>query len=475
MYDICIIGAGVVGCAIARELSKYDLNICMLDKSDDVSNGASKANSGIVHGGYAAKYGTLKGKLNFEGNILYEKLNSELNFGYRKTGGLVLGFSEDDLEALKKLYENGIKNGVKSGDMEILSSKEIIQLEPNINKEVKYALYAKDVGVTSPYEFTIALAENSIENGVELFLENEVISISKQVESFVTITQENKYESKYVINAAGVYSDKIANMMGINNFYIEPKRGQYILLQKEQGYLANTVLFQIPTKIGKGILVTQTYHGNLMLGPNAEEVDERDNLSTTKETLDYIIDTARKSVPNFDVSKILTTFSGMRPISSTGDFVIEESSVTGFINVGGIDSPGLTSSPAIALKVVGILLTRGLILKEKKNFNPYRKSILIKKDSGFKGIIDSLDPSTNIICRCEKITEIEIINALNRGIKIKSIDGIKRRTRAGMGYCQGKFCGPRVRSLIAKELNISEEEVTKRGPKSSIILNRVLP
>lgn len=468
MYDVCIIGAGVVGCSIARELSKYKLSICLLDKSDDVSNGASKANSGIVHGGYAAKYGTLKAELNFKGNRLYEKLNEELNFGYRKTGGMVLGFNEDDLQTLKSLYKNGIKNGVKVSEMEILSAEKIIDIEPNINKDVKYALYSSDIGVTSPYELTIALAENSIKNGVKLFLNNEVSSISKDTKGFAVATQNQKYESKYIINAAGVFSDKIANLIGIYSIDILPMRGQYLLFQKQQGYLANTVLFQIPTKLGKGILVTQTYHGNLMLGPNAEEVDTRDNLATTEDTLNYIIDTARKSVPGFDISKILTSYSGIRATTKLGDFIIEESEIKGFINVAGIDSPGLTSSPAIAILVKDILEKSGLILNNNEDFDPYRAPIIIKKDLNFKGEVDSKNPADNIICRCEKVTEAEIIDALFRGIVVKSIDGIKRRTRAGMGLCQGSFCGNRVKKIIAKELNIKEEEVTERGVGSSI-------
>lgn len=474
MYDVTIIGAGVVGCAIARELSKYDLKILQLEKSDDVSNGASKANSGIVHGGYAAKYGTLKGKLCFEGNRLYEKLNEELNFGYKKTGALVIGFDEKDEENIKKLYENGIKNGVSENEMRIIYKDEILEIEPNISRDVKVALLAEDVGITSPYEMTIALAENAVKNGVELKLENEVLNINENTDYYTVITNKGEYKTKYVINAAGVFSDKISRMVGIDNFYIKPRKGQYIIFHKGYGKIINRVIFQTPTEKGKGILVTPTYHGNLMIGPNADEVSEKEDLSTDVETLKYIISTARKSVPNIDLRKILTSFSGIRPTPSTGDFIIEESKER-FINVAGIESPGLTSSPAIAKMVFNILKNSGLKMIKKTDFDPYRPPIIIKKNLSYKEVNKLLNINTpdQIICRCEMVSKKEIIDALNRGIPVKSIDAIKRRTRAGMGFCQGEFCGPRVRKVIAETLNIPEDEVPQRGKGSGIIPKKV--
>lgn len=468
MYDVCIIGAGVVGCFIARELSKYDLNICLLEKEEDVSCGASKANSGIVHGGYAAKYGTLKGELCNKGNKMFKKLNEELNFGYRQTGGLVIGFNDEDADEIKKLYENGIKIGCD--DIEIITKDKILEIEPNINKDVKVALYSKNIGVASPYELVIALAENAVENGIDLRLETEVLNINKIDDYFEVFTNKEIFKSKYIINAAGVYSDKIAKMIGIDDFYIIPRKGQYILLDKDQGNLVNTVIFQVPTAAGKGILVTSTYHKNLIIGPNAEEMDNKEDVSTTEEKLKYIIKTARISVPNFNLNRSLTSFSGIRATSNTNDFIIEESRINNFINVAGIDSPGLTSSPAIAERVIDIFLKIGLDLKEKHYFNPYRKSIIIKKDKNFDGIIDSSDPNKNIICRCEKVTEAEIIDSLNRGIKISTIDSVKRRTRAGMGMCQGGFCKSRVKSLISKHLNIPLEKVRQRGKDSNELI-----
>lgn len=473
MYDITIIGAGVVGSAIARELSKYNLKVLMLEKTDDVSNGASKANSGIVHGGYAAKYGTLKGKMCFEGNRMYDKLNEELNFGFKRTGALVIGFNEEDEKTLIELYNNGLKNGVNENEMEILYRDEILEIEPNINKDVKVALLAKDVGITSPYEMTIALAENAVNNGVELKLENEVISIEEKSDYYIVITNQDSFETKYIINAAGVNSDKISNMVGINNFYIIPRKGQYIIFHKGYGKIINNVIFQVPTEKGKGILVTPTYHGNLMIGPDAQE-SSRDDVSTDLETLKYIIKTAKLSVPNIDLKKVLTSFSGIRPTPSTGDFIIEESKER-FINVAGIESPGLTSSPAIAKMVVDILKKSGLNLIEKSDFNPIRKSIIIKKDLTYKEVnkMLDLDSDEQIICRCEMVSKKEIIDALNRGIPIKSVDAVKRRTRATMGFCQGEFCTPRIKKVISEVLNIKEEDIPLRGKKSGILPKKV--
>lgn len=469
MYDIAIIGAGVIGTMIGRELSRYQLKVLLLDKEEDVSCGASKANSGIVHGGYDAKHGTMKAKFSRAGNRMYAQLEKELNFGYRECGSLVLAYSQVDFQTLRELKKNGEKNGV--ADLEIIDQEAVRNLEPNINKEVIGALYCPTVGVASPYELTIALAENAVMNGVELKLGQEVIAIEKN-DSFKIITREKHFESKIVINAAGAYSDKIANMLGLYEFEIIPRRGEYVLLNKNQGHLANHVLFQCPTKKGKGILVTRTYHGNLMLGPNAQEVNDPSQVSTNKETLNYIVEKARKSIPDFDLSKTLTSFSGIRATSSIHDFIIEESKVKGFINVAGIESPGLTASPAIGKYVIGIVKAMGLSLKEDEDFNPMRSAIIKPKSESFEGEIDHSDPKRNIICRCEQVTEAEIIEALSRGIDVSSIDSIKRRVRAGMGPCQGTFCGKRVAKVISGYKGIPIEQVPKRGKGSSILPDR---
>ncbi|MGO1479453.1 NAD(P)/FAD-dependent oxidoreductase [Senegalia sp. (in: firmicutes)] len=472
MYDISIIGAGVIGGSIARELSKYDLNISLIEKEGDVSLGASKGNSGIVHGGYVSEHGTLKGELCIKGNRMFEELDKELNFGYRKTGGLVVAFDEEDEKSLERIYENAIKVGHDEDDISIISFDEIKKIEPNISEKVKSGFYCKSVGVTSPYEMTIALVENAIENGVNLKLNTEITNIIKKEDYFILKTKDKEIHTKYIINAAGIYSDNIANMVGDNSFKILPRKGQYILLGKDQGNLVNTVIFQTPTNKGKGVLVTTTFHGNFMIGPDAEDIRDRWNVDTTLESLNEIVVSARKSIPDFNIKRALTTFSGIRARSNTGDFIIEESNIKRFINVAGIDSPGLTSSPAIGLMVVDILKEIGLKLKKDKDFNPYRKSI-IKNKEGFEGEIDHKDPKKNIICRCEKVTEYEIIDAMNRNIPIKSIDAIKRRTRAGMGNCQGRFCRPRVKKLISEEKDIPIDQVKIRDENLDSVPKRV--
>lgn len=461
MYDIIVIGGGVIGCSIARQLSQYNLKTLILEKSNDVGNATSKANSGIVHGAYAAHHGTLKAEMCAKGNPLFEELEEQLNFGYRKTGGFVLAFEKKDLKKVEELKANGIKNG--SSRIRILDREQILEMEKAINPKVAYALYDPDIGLVSPYEYTIALAENAIENGVDLFLNTEVKAIAVESEKFSVKTNSRIFEGKYIINAAGVYSDKIAEMAGAANFKIKPRRGQYIIFEKDSGKLFKNVIFQLPTEKGKGVLVTSTYHGNLMIGPDSQEIMNREDKSTDMDTLKYILETAQLSVPELLNHKIIRSFSGIRATPDTGDFIIEESRVKRFINVGGIESPGLTSSPAIALRVEQLLKETGLLLTRKKNFNPYRKGIIVKKDLTKEEVnrrikLDSCPEK--IICRCESVSEAEIVDALNRNIHIDSIDAVKRRTRAGMGLCQGNFCGPRVKQLIAREKGINEDEIT---------------
>ncbi|SMC53022.1 NAD(P)/FAD-dependent oxidoreductase [Sporomusa malonica] len=471
MYDVCIIGAGVVGMNIARQLSRYNLKVCVLERHDDVSCGCSKANSGIVHGGYSDEPGTLKAELCVKGNQMYEQLDKELNFGYRKTGSLVLAFSEEELETLKALAKYGRQNGVQG--LKVINGEQARELESYLSKEVTAALYCENAGVTSPYEFVQALAENAVANGVVLKLETEVTQIQKVDDSFkLTASNGSETVARFVINAAGIHSDSIARMVGINDYHIIPRRGQYVLLDKDQNYLVNSVVFQVPTKLGKGILVTTTYHGNLMIGPNAEEIEDKEDLGTDEKTLEYIVQMARKSVPGFDMRRALKSFAGNRPVSKLKDWVIEESVVKGFINLVGIDSPGLTSSPAIALKVVDIIRNAGLLLEPNPSFAAYRKPIIQKKDNTFAGDINASEPERHVICRCEKVTEAEIIDCLHRGVPVKSMAAVSLRTRAGMGSCQGAFCGPRVKQVIARELNIPIEEVAERADGSSTLIPR---
>lgn len=472
MYDVCVIGAGVVGLNIARELAKYKLKLCVLDKEDDVSCGCSKANSGIVHGGYSDEPGTLKAKLCVRGNHLYEELNKELHFGYRRTGSLVLAFENEEIAKLQQLYEKGTANGVEG--LKILSPEEVVQKEPHVNKNIKAALFCENAGVTSPYEFVIALAENAITNGVDIKLQSEVVGINNQNSHFEISTGNGEtIMARYVVNAAGIYSDKIANMLGITKYTIVPRRGQYLLLDKEESYLAQSVIFQVPTALGKGILVTTTYHGNLMIGPNAEEIEDKEDIGTDEKTLKSIVQSARKSVPAFNIKKVLKSFAGNRPVANVNDWVIRESQVKRFINLIGIDSPGLTSSPAIALEVKEILQQAGLALEPNFDFISERKPIIKAKNNTFLGSLDSTNPEEHIICRCEQVTEAEIVDCLHRGIPIRSLDAVSRRTRAGHGRCQGAFCGPRVKKLMAETLHISVEDIKSKSNASSLLAQRV--
>lgn len=470
VFDVVVVGAGVVGCAIARRLSRYRLKVCLLEKQDDVSCGASKANSGIVHGGYADEPGTLKAQLCVRGNRMYAQLDRELHFGYRETGSLVLAFSDEEKPALQRLYEMGVQNGV--GGMSILGREEILAMEPHLNPEVRWALYCREAGVCSPYEFAIALAENAVENGVELRLQSEVTAVRRTPEGFALATPRGEVEGRAVVNAAGAYSDRVAEMAGAGGFHILPRKGQYVLFHKDQSHLVSRVIFQLPSAAGKGVLVTTTYHGNLMIGPNAQEAGGRDDVATDAEVLAAIVATARRSVPSFDMAKAITSFAGVRPTGEKGDFIIEESAVKGFVNVACIDSPGLTSSPAIACRVEEILRGMGVPMEEDPSYRPERRAIIVPKGPDYDGSVDAPEPERHFICRCERVTEAEIIDALHRPVPVRSIDGVKRRTRAGMGMCQGAFCGPRVRALIARELGIPEDQVPKRGPGSSILPQR---
>jgi len=462
MYDVSIIGAGVVGSAIARELSKYDLKVALVEKESDVSTGASKANTGVVHGGYVGKAGTLKGELCIKGNELYQDLNDKLHFGYKKTGGVVLAFDDEDEKTLEKLYENALKVGQSEDDIEIIYGDQIKEIEPHVSDEAQAAFYCKSIGVTSPFEMTIALAENAVDNGVELKLESEVLNIEKKKEYFEIETEKEKIETRYIVNAAGIYADKIAAMVDAADFEIYPMRGEYVVFSKEQGHLVNTVIFQAPNPKTKGVVATTTTHGNFMIGPNAEEIDKKEDVGTTLKEFHYIIEQSRKSIPDFDTDKMLRTFAGLRPKSTRGDFIIEESSVKGFIQAAGIDSPGLTSSPAIAKKILNILEKSGLELKAKSDFNPNRPAIAREKGEGFSGEIDHENPDKNIICRCENVTEAEILDALSRSIPIKTTDAVKRRTRAKTGECQANFCESRIKEILSRELNIPTDQVKNR-------------
>lgn len=453
MYDVIIIGAGIVGTTIARELSKSKAKVLILEKGIDVSMGATKANSAIVHGGFAEKHEALKGRLCYKGRVQFKRLDEELNFGFKETGSLVISM-EDDKEPLEKLMANGIKNGLD--DLEIIGPDRIRELEPELTHDVKWALYCKGAGICSPYEMAIAMAENAIKNGVTLKLEHQVTGIEKDGDVFKVSTDREEFQGRYVVNAAGVYADEISKMVGVNNFEILPRSGEYILFTRGTGDPINTVIFQLPTKYGKGVLVASTYYGNLLIGPDASDEGGKEDTSTHIERVAKIYQQTKALYGKINSKQFIRSFTGIRARSSTDDFIIEESEVKGFINVAGIQSPGLTSSPAIAEMVIGILKDAGLEWEDNNDFDPYRKPIVTKKPlqplKDIKEFIElPLGSKDRIVCRCEQVREDEIVDALHRGIRVKTVDGVKRRTRAGMGWCQGEFCKPRVIEIMERE------------------------
>jgi len=454
MHDVAIIGAGIIGTSIARALGRYKLSVVIFDKENDVSMGATKANSAIVHGGFAESHTKVKGGLCYKGRKQFDQLDKELNFGFEKVGSLVLAFEEDQLEKLKSLYENGLANGLD--DLEILDHDQIMAMEPNVNPDVKYALYCKGAGICSPYEMAIAMAENAVANGVELLLNTEITAIEKTADGFNLTDHSGKnYQSRFVINAGGVSSDTISQMVGLDYFSITPRTGEYLLMVRGSSRIINTVLFQMPTKMGKGILVAPTYFGNLIIGPDAVNEDTVDK-STHSERLLKIFNEAKHTTDKLNIKQFVRSFTGVRAVSSTDDFIIEATPVIGFINCAGIQSPGLTSSPAITEMVINFLKDLNCPLEEDPSFNPYRAPIITRSElKPLKEITPFVDIDSSpekIICRCEQVSEATIIDAMNRGITVTTVDGIKRRTRAGFGWCQGTFCRPRVAEVMERVL-----------------------
>lgn len=471
MFDVVVIGGGVVGASVLRELSKNDLKVCLLEKESDVCLGASRANSGVVHAGFDAPQGSLKAKFNVRGNLLMEKLCQDLGVKFKKNGSLVVAFSDEEMQTLNELKLRGEANGVK--ELEIISKEELWELEPNVSKKAVGALYAKTGGIVCPYELTIALIGNAMDNGAILYTDFDVISATKTNDVFtVNAADGRSVQAKVVVNAAGLNSGKVAQIFGDDGIKIGARKGEYILLDHESAGFVRRTLFFTPTKLGKGVLVLPTVDNNILLGPTAEEMENADT-ETTYKGLDFVTEKAKTMCDNIPFYNTITSFAGVRAYSDRHDFIVEESQKTqGLINLAGIESPGLTSAPAIAEYAVNGLIGGLLPLKEKENFNPLRKA-----DYFFKNLSDEekneiikRDPSYGrIICRCEKITEGEIIRACTENPPAKDLDGVKRRTRAGMGRCQGGFCQPYVAEIIARCTGIPFEKVTKSGKGSNLL------
>lgn len=474
-YDVAIIGAGVTGAMTARLLSSYKLKTVLVEKTNDVAMGASKANSAIVHAGFDAKPGTLKAKLNVEGCALMPKVCSELSVPYKNNGSMVVAFSDEEMETVKELYDRGIKNGVPQ--LSVISADELKELEPNISPEAKGALLAASAGIVCPYELTIASTENAVENGVEFLRNAEVKSITDNGSSFDIETSAGKVNAKYIINAAGCHSDDIARMIGDDSFELKIRSGEYYVLDRSVGNTVSHTIFQCPSAMGKGILVTPTVDGNLLIGPTATDVDSKDDVSTTAEGLATVTRLAVKSVPCVSVRNAITSFTGLRAHPTSDDFIISVSDKNArFINAGGIESPGLSSAPASAYYICEKLFAAMGEEPEKNNdYNPIRKAPVRFRhlsDEERAELIKKNPSYGRIICRCETITEGEIIDAIKAPAGARDVDGVKRRTRAGMGRCQGGFCGSKVVEILARELNLPVNEITKFGGKSEILFDK---
>ncbi|MGL5676385.1 MAG: NAD(P)/FAD-dependent oxidoreductase [Cellulosilyticaceae bacterium] len=464
MYDIAIIGAGICGASIARELSKYTLDVVVIEKANDLASGTTKANSGIVHAGYDPPTGSLMAKYNVAGNAMIKVLCKDLSIPYKQIGSLVLAFTEEDQAHLRMLYERGVANGVP--DLALWDREQVLGHECNVNPEVREALYAPTAGVVGPYEFAIGLMDHAVTNGVEVMLRQEVVGIRRSEESFVLELKsgEGKKEvtARYVINAAGLYADDIARMIGETTIHIRANKGQYYLLDKTQGELVSHVIFQCPTKEGKGVLVAPTAHGNLIVGPDAVDIEDKDDVVTDHKAFTFIREKVAKTCPNIYYRDNIRNFAGNRALSDQDDFMIQPSTkYAQFIHVAGIKSPGLSSAPAIAVDVVGMLEASGLTLKPKDDFIATRQIPRLAEmpKEKWQDLVCKNPAYGNVVCRCEKVTEGEIIDAIHSPVPATTVEAIKRRTRAGAGRCQGGFCSPKVVALLARELGVPYEAI----------------
>lgn len=469
MFDVAIIGGGVVGGLIFRELTKYDLKVCLIEKEPDVGMGASAANSGIVHAGFDAKVGSKKAEFNVKGASIMKRVCAELGVEYKNNGAFVIGFSDEEKETLKSLKVRGEQNGVTG--LEVIDREELVSYLPDVSEKATCALYAKTSAIVCPYSLAIAAVGNAMDNGGELFREFKVIEVNKSSDGFTIISERGEEVSaKYVINAAGVYSDAIASLFGDDTISIRARKGEYYLLDKSVAGITPYTVFTCPTEKGKGILVSQTVDGNLIVGPNAEFCEKGDT-STTHLGLSDVTEKARAMFPKVDFSNTITSFAGLRSVSSIGDFIIERSAkCENLFNVAGIESPGLTSSPAIG-EYVAEEVAKDLNAVKKDSFNPNRKPYSVKSLSvEERNDLIRKNPSYGeIVCRCETISLGEIEDTLDRNPKAVTIDGVKRRVRAGMGRCQGGFCQGRILELMKERLGVSEYEIRKKGGNSYIL------
>ena len=472
MLDIIIIGAGVSGSACARELSRYQANILVLDKEEDVCCGTSKANSAIVHGGFDATPGTLKAKLNIQGSRMMEQLSKDLDFHYDRCGSLVLCMAEEDRPKLRNLYEKGVANGVK--ELRIIDAKELREMEPNVCDDAVAALWVPSGAIVCPFGLNIAMAENAAANGVAFCFNTEVSGLEQVEGGWLVHTNQGDFLSKIVINAAGVHAGAIHNLVSDEKMTIINRRGDYYLLDKQATCVSHTI-FTLPNRMGKGVLVSPTVHGNTIVGPTAIDIPDPENTATTGQGLDQAAQKASYMVKNLPLRQVITSFAGLRAHHPDDDFIIGQvEGAPGFIDVAAIESPGLSASPAIG-EYVAEMVREMLNLTEKEDFIPTRKGILNPSNLSVEernALIKENPAYGQIICRCESISEGEILDAIHRPLGARSLDGVKRRVRAGMGRCQGGFCAPRVMEILARELGVTQLDVTKAGPGSELLVGK---
>lgn len=471
MYDAVIIGGGVIGCAVARYLSRFQGRFCLLERENDVCSGTSKANSAIVHAGFDAKAGTLMAKYNVLGSRMMPQLAKELDFPFRRNGSLVLCLAQEDMPKLRALYENGIQNGVEG--LEILDARRLHEMEPNISDRAVAALWAPTGGIVCPFQMTVALGENAIHNGVEIYRNAEVTEVKRGKDNtWQVVTEEETLETRAVINAAGVYSGVFHNMVSRRKIHITPRRGEYLLLDKAAGETVHSTIFQLPGVLGKGVLVTPTVHGNLLVGPTAQDTEDFEGTNTTARGLAQVREKAGGSVKNLNFRQVITSFAGLRAHEDGHEFILgQPEDAAGFFDCAGIESPGLSAAPAIGQEIAA-QVSGFLGLEEKPNFDPIRRGPVNPKSLSkeqWAALIEKEPAYGQIICRCEQVSEGEILAAIRSPLGARDLDGVKRRTRAGMGRCQGGFCAPRVMELLARELGMAQNAITKSGKNSRMI------
>jgi len=473
--DVAIIGAGVTGAALARLLSAYELDVALLEKEVDVCFGVSKANSGIVHGGFhhdASK--TLKAKLEIRGNLMFERLKLELGFPFKRLGIIMAAFSSEDMKTVRRLFEQGQRNGVPG--IEICGHDRIMALEPKLSHDAVGGLYAPNGGVVEPYRFVFSLVDSAVLNGVELMTSFEVAAAKREGSAWrVSSSDGRSVLAKAVVNAAGLYADKVSEIFKAESFSIKPRKGEEYLLDRNTPACPSRVIFPVPSRDSKGMLVIPTVEGTVMIGPTAEMIEDKSDLTTSSENLERIFSKASMVVSGISRRDVITSFAGLRPTLDGDDFMICRSALApGLVHAAGIQSPGLTASPAIAEEIKSLLKQGGMEFKEKSSYEPCLPHKPASRSVGFEELdkLIAKDPAYgNVVCRCEQVSEAEIVDAVRKGHT--TLDGVKFYTRAGMGRCQGGFCSFKVMRIISRETGIPVEEITKRGPGSRLAVGKI--